>query len=197
MLCLLCLPLFFRLFVIMCRKGKDVSDEVRAVICTMFKNGKKVTAIAKDLSMSRGTVNTIIQRYKKAGQMKKGKRTGRPPKLTPRDERRLSRLILRNRRTPLMQILATFTASNDVSISNRIFDKYCRRMGFSWGPSVKKQVLQPRHRRIRLEWCKPRRFWNVDDHWSRVIFSDESMIKVGVKSRFKVMVWGCITPFFL
>ena len=98
-------------------------------------------------------------------------------------------------------------------------DKYCRRMGFSRGPSVKKQVLQPRHRRIRLEWCKPRRFWTVDDHWSRVIFCDERMIKVGdnyrvyvwkrkgegyrpdiygeknnsVKSRFKVMVWGCIT----
>ena len=87
------------------RKGKDVSDEVRAVICTMFK---KVTAIAKDLSMPRGTVNIIIKRYKKTGQIKKGKRTGRPPKLTPRDERRLSRLVLRNRRTPLMQMLATF-----------------------------------------------------------------------------------------
>ena len=83
----------------LCRKGKDASDEVRAVICTMFKKGKKVTTIAKDLSMPRGTVNTIIQRYKNTGQMK-GKRTGRPPKLTPRDERRLSRLILRNRRTP-------------------------------------------------------------------------------------------------
>ena len=89
-------------------EGKDVSDEVRAVTCTMFKNGEKVTHIAKDLSMPRGTVNTIIQRYKKTGQIMKGKRTGRHPKLTPRDERCLSRLILRNRRTLLMQILATF-----------------------------------------------------------------------------------------
>ena len=78
------------------RKGKDVSDEVRAVIYTMFKNGKKVTAIAKDFSMPRGTVNTIIQRYKNTGKIKKGKRTGRHPKPTPRDERRLSRLVLRN-----------------------------------------------------------------------------------------------------
>ena len=129
----------------MCRKGKDVSEEVRAVICTMFKNGKNVTAIAKDLSMPRGTVNTIIQRYKKTGQMKKGKRTGRHPNLTPRNERRMSRLILRNRRTPLMQILATFNASNDVSISKQAVDKYCRRMGLSMGPFVKKHVLQPRH----------------------------------------------------
>ena len=30
-----------------------MSDEVRAVICT------KVTAIAKDLSMPRGTINTV------------------------------------------------------------------------------------------------------------------------------------------
>ena len=54
------------------------------ILC--LKMGKKVTAIAKDLSMPRGTVNTIIQRYKMTGQMKKGKRTGRPPKFTPRDE---------------------------------------------------------------------------------------------------------------
>ena len=52
----------FRLFVIMGRKGKDVSDEGRAVICTMFKNGEKVTAIAKDLSMPRWTVNTAVQK---------------------------------------------------------------------------------------------------------------------------------------
>ena len=133
-----------------------MSDEVRAVICTMCKNGEKVTHIAKDLSVPRGTVDTIIQRYKKTGQIKKGKRAGRHPKLTPRDERRLSRLILRNRRTPLMQILSTFNASNDISISKRTFDKYCRRMGFSRGPASKKQVLQLRHRMIRLEWCKPR-----------------------------------------
>ena len=83
----------FRLFVFMGRKGKDVSDEVGRY---MFKNGENVTAIAKDLSMPIVTVYTIIQRYKKTGQIKKGKRTGRPPNLTPRDERRLSRLILRN-----------------------------------------------------------------------------------------------------
>ena len=73
--------------------------------------------------MPRGTVNAIIQQYKKTGQIKNGKRTGRPPKLTPRDERRLSRLILWNRRTPLMQILATFNPSNNVSISKGTFNK--------------------------------------------------------------------------
>ena len=52
-------------------------------------------------------------------------------------------------------------------------------MWFSRGPAVRKQVLQLRHRRIRLEWCKPRRFRTVDNHWSIVIFSDESIIKVG------------------
>ena len=83
-----------------------------------------------------------------------------------------------------MQILATFNASNDVSISNQTVDKYCQRMGLSRGPSVKKQLLQPRHRRIRLDWCKPRRFWTIDDHWSRVIFSDESM-----GDNYRIYVW--------
>ena len=86
-----------------------------------------------------------------------------------------------------MQILATFNASNDVSTSKRTFDKYCRRMWFSRGPAVKKQVLQMRHRRISMEWCKPRRFRIVDNHWPIVIFSNESMIKVG--DNYRVYVW--------
>ena len=134
-----------------------------------------------------------------------------------RDER--SRLILKNRRAPLMKIFAAFNASNDFIICKRTFDRYCRRNGFIRGPSGIKQVLKERHRKCRLEWCKPRRFWTMEDNWSNIIFSDERMVKVGenhrvyiwkrkgegyrpelywekensIESLFKVMIRGCIT----
>ena len=59
-----------------------------------------------------------------------------------------------------------------------------------WKTSVNlrnRRTPRTRHRMIRQEWCKPRRFWTVDDHWSRVTFSDESMINVG--DNYRVHVW--------
>ena len=72
----------------------------------MFNNGKTVTEVSKDLGIPRGTINPVIQVYKKTGRMKKLPRTGQPEKLTKRDQRTLSRLILANRRAPLKKILA-------------------------------------------------------------------------------------------
>ena len=200
------------------RKGKELTNDVRICVCTMFNNGKTVTEVSKDLGIPRGTINSVIQVYKKTGRMKKLPRTGQPEKLTKRDQRTLSRLILANRRAPLKKILAEFNANNDFTISKRTFDRYCRILGFKRAPAGKKQVLNDRHRRTRLAWCRPRRLWTVQDNWSKIIFSDESMIKIGdnyrvyvwkragegyrpdlygekensMKSRFKVMVWGCI-----
>ena len=68
------------------------------------------------------------------------------------------------------------------------FDKYCRRMGFSRGP-VRQENRYNNRVTEGSDWngANPRRFWTVDDHWSRVIFSDESMNKV--KDNYRVYVW--------
>ena len=79
------------------------------------------------------------------------------------------------------KIIANFT------ICKRTFDRYCRRNGFIRGPCGEKQVLKERLWKFRSEWCKPRRFWTVKDQWSKIIFSDESMMKIGDNHR--VYVW--------
>ena len=99
--------------VTMGRKGKEVSDDVRVCVCTMFRNGRKVVEISRDMDLKRTTVSTIVNVFKKTGRMKKLPRGGRPEKLTQRDQRRLTRLIMTNRRTPLKKILAEFNAEND------------------------------------------------------------------------------------
>ena len=164
-------------------------------------------------------MSNIIQNFKKTGTPITSRSTGRPPKLTNRDLRRLNRLILTHRRTPLKKIYALFNQDSGLKLCKRTLDRYCRILGFTRAPSTKKQVLNQRHCTARLLWCKPRRHWNVEQNWSKVIFSDESMIKIGdnhrvyvwkkkgegyrpdlygekensIKSRFKVMVWGCVS----
>lgn len=209
--------LFYWLVFLMPRK--ETPPSVREAICTMYKNGSKVSDIAKSLSMHRSTVSSIIQGFKKSGSATTSSRTGRPKKLAPRDLRRLNRLIMTHRRTPLTKVYALFNKDSGTNLCKRTLDKYCRQLGFTRSPSTKKQVLKDRHCRARIMWCKPRRYWTVEQNWSKVIFSDESMVKIGdnyrvyvwkksgegyrpdlygqkensIKSRFKVMIWGCIS----
>jgi len=46
----------------------------------------------------------------------------------------------------------------------------------------RKSVLKPHHRRVRLQWARKHLNWTFED-WIRVIWSDESTIILGRKSR--------------
>ena len=64
------------LFVTMGRKRKEVSDDVREMLCTMYNNGNTASKIAKIVSMPRQTVDSIIQKFKKTGVSKKSRKQG-------------------------------------------------------------------------------------------------------------------------
>ena len=199
--------------------GKHTPPSVKESICTMHKNGSSVSAIAKLLSMPRTTVSSILQKSKTTGSPVVAETRGRPGKLSDRHLRRLNRLIMTHRRAPLKKVYALFNKEVGLDLCKRTLDKYCRKLGFTRAPSTKKQVLNERHCKARLMWCKPRRYLTVEQYWSKVIFSDESMVKIGdnyrvyvwkksgegyrpdlygqkansIKSRFKVMIWGCLS----
>ena len=78
-------------------------------------------------------------------------------------------------------------------------------------------VVKEVNRKKRLSWCREKRWWTVQQHWKKVIFSDESKIMIGhdervyvwrkcgegwrpdlvpsanVKPKYEAMIWGCIT----
>lgn len=78
-------------------------------------------------------------------------------------------------------------------------------------------VVKEVNRKKRLSWCREKRWWTVQQHWKKFIFSDESKIMIGhdervyvwrkcgegwrpdlvpsanVKPKYEAMIWGSIT----
>ena len=48
-------------------------------------------------------------------------------------------------------------------------------------------VVKEGSRKNRVKWCRERKYWSVNDNWSKWIFSDESQIVIGNNN--KIFVW--------
>ena len=103
-------------------------------------------------------------------------RPGGPPKVSPRDKRRLIRTCIRNRFLSATQILDKATMSGVVSPShaNHLF----RMEGLSARRPRKKPYLCLRHRRARLAWAQAHKDWDLEQ-WRNCIFDVESTFETG------------------
>ena len=168
------------------RKGKATSDEVRRFIIDSYRARFTTSSIARMLGMKRSTVATIISSYNCHDKRERVKPTGRRRLLDRRALRRLKYLMMTKRFDTMASIHALFQQRYGYKLSYRSFQRYCRRIGAKRGPNSKKETLHGQHRATRIAWVKQRKFWTLRQ-WSNVIFSDESMIKIGYDRR--VYVW--------
>ena len=73
---------------------RETSKEKRIEVWAWYKSGKSYSEIGRLENLTKSTVSKIIQRAKaitSEDKFSNKKRTGRPPKLTPKGERRLLR----------------------------------------------------------------------------------------------------------
>ena len=59
--------------------------------------------------------------------------------------------------------------------------------GISQYTAAKKTLITPRNMQGRKDWCQDIAEWS-DEEWGKVIWSDESLVKLGMKLR-KIKVW--------
>ena len=61
-------------------------------------------------------------------------------------------------------------------------------LGYKRGIIKKQMVVKADNRKKRVEWCRTRRNWTVEENWEKNwIFSDESQVVIGTDKR--VYVW--------
>ena len=72
-------------------------------------------------------------------------------------------------------------------MSQKTIKRRLKENGYFRGVYKKKVVIKNANRKKRMSWCREKRWWNVQNQWSKVIFSDESQICVGENNR--VYVW--------
>ena len=199
--------------------GKSLSIVKRTQIITLYKEGKSMTAIGKELGVSKNTVSIWCHRGEQedvetAVLRKKG--SGRPRKTSPKADKYLKRLVMtqpsitsKELKLENPQVLGGLS---ERTIQRRLKDD----LGLPAYRAAKKPLLTPAMKRKRLNFCKTYGGFSEED-WSKVVFSDESCFYVTrsagkrvrrprgsnryeskytvktVKHPAYVMVWGCFS----
>ena len=73
-------------------------------------------------------MSTFIRHYLLRGELENRRRSGRPKKITPRDYRKLERLVKANRRDTLSDITLTFYENNVNPVAKRTLQYHLHEM---------------------------------------------------------------------
>ena len=92
--------------------GREMSESEKQTILHLHGMGLSGRKIAENWSISRSTIQKFLQRYNDVGDLENKHRSGRPKITSARTDSLLSRLVKRNRRQSLSDLLVEFNTSN-------------------------------------------------------------------------------------
>ena len=98
--------------------GAEISFQIRKRIVEMHLKGSSYQKISDALLISRNTVAKVVQRSNKTGHVINIKRSGRPMKLTARDERHLKRTLEANRKTSASELASIVKVQSGTAVSS-------------------------------------------------------------------------------
>ena len=166
---------------------KAIEPFIRPQIVALCRSGMNMSQVSKQLKISRCCVRNAIMKYENQGRFTDSKRSGRPKKLSERDERELKRLVQGENRLSVAKITKDLCVSLSGPVSKETVRRYLKKFGFEYAVKIKKPFLTMKHRKARVEWCKQHLHWTKQD-WRKVIFSDESTFYV-LKRKNQVKIW--------
>jgi len=165
-----------------------------------------VKAVAKEVKCAKNTVQYWLKRWKDSKDLTDAKRTGRPRSTTEKVDQRIVDLANNEKVTTTHNIQRVLKRQN-VQISQETIRRRLKECGAKFSLPISKPLLTERHRQKRFQWAQSMN----DMDWNRVIFSDETTIRLNqlkrcvwnlpgrrkvsrtVKHPVKVNVWGCFS----
>lgn len=147
-----------------------LSKENRERCVGMLQAGMSQNAVAATVGTSQKTISLLWRRFQTTGSTDDRPRSGRPRVTTPREDRQIRLLHLRNR-----FLTAVDSAQNALGrrISSQTVRNRLKRCGLKARRPYKGTELTDRHKTSRRNWARHHLRFRVQD-WSRVLFSDES-----------------------
>ena len=152
-------------------KMAAIDAETRWGIIALQKAGHSHSKIGTILGLPSASVSTTICRFKATGTTASAPRSGRPPKITLRGQRRVLGEIAVNPNRPWSDYAGDFNVSPSTIMRTAASDRLHKRH------ARKKPHLTPGQVEKRLNWAGS----NKDTCWSSVIFTDEASVESGVR----------------
>lgn len=174
--------------------------------------GKSVSKAAEVYGIKHTTAYDLFHKYQQTGSTHRRAGSGRHKQISPRDERRVRYLCLRDRCMPFQEVGKLMRPPISADSVRRIMAK----SGYHRRKARTVFYLTATHRAARLRWARDHADW-TDFEWARVIWSDEAYVVVGDRagqvyvtrranevyddncvvekfkqSSFRIMIWGCI-----
>lgn len=169
------------------RKQKETTEAERKIILELHKQNKSYAEIGEIVKRSRFTICSIVKRFKDSSNLTSRPHTGRPRKLTAREESLLVRKIKRNPKITSSQVSAEIREEIGKEIHPKTVRRTLHRAGYKSRVARKKPLISKANQKKRLEFAKSYKD-KPTDFWTNVVFSDESKFNI-FQSDGRIRVW--------
>ncbi|XP_062574811.1 uncharacterized protein LOC134236654 [Saccostrea cucullata] len=167
------------------RRGRELTIDEKKTVISLIESGLKAVKVAELLHLNSSTICRFLKRFRERGDVENKPRSGRPPSMTVRDHTALSRIVKKDRRKTLTEITNEYNRSVPNSVSKRNIQRELHRQQY-WRRTVAKKLgVREVNKKKRLQYCRGKLTWKVDQQWKNVIFSDEMTIVVKPEGKVK------------
>lgn len=151
---------------------KETSREIRELVVKLYKKNKSLREIGVIVGRAHSTVQSIINRFNTTENIQNKPRTGRPKKLTRRDERSVLMIIHNQPRTSAPNIAAQVQKITGQYVNPECIRRILRKRGYNGRVPRLKPLLSAANQEKRVRFAEEHR--NKDlEFWRSCIFTDE------------------------
>jgi transposase len=166
---------------------KSISVDQKASILSKLDAGQSTRSIASETGVSASTVFRLSAKERPGIQKSSG---GRPPKISPADDRYAVHLITSQKAGTAVQVTRALCDITNQPLHSNTIRQHLRKSGMKAVAKKKCPLLSAKHRKARLAFANAHKDWTIED-WKRVIWSDETKInRLGSDGR----KWGWKRP---
>lgn len=158
------------------KRTKKLEPEEDGQIMAYLNLKMSPEEIAKLVGCSPKTVRNKRDRFIATGSMQRKKGSGRPQKLTDREQRNICTQSRRDNFTTAVQIHRSLMGlDGKARCSVRTVRNVLIKNNLNGRVAAQKPYLSQAHKQRRLEWAKAHKHW-TNEQWRRVVFSDETSV---------------------
>ena len=151
----------------------NLSIEDHGHIISGYNEGLSPSLLARQFSVSRPAIYSIIRRNRENGGVKKKCKRGRPVSTSEREDKIICRLSKKNPRLNSVDIHREMSTYHGFRPSSKTVQRRLVAAGLHGRRPAKKPLISIKNRKARVEFAKRHIGWQIED-WKKVIFSDES-----------------------